>query len=311
MALDLIDFGDGVDTESGDNGFEGGTKINAMFTELYQITDGAGNVTAADGDFTGTLDVADNAYFAKRVAIGGNTDNSFTAISPLLDIYDGNTDASAPTVVGFIGKATYGGTLAPLNLGGAIGGTVTAYNDSVHDIDTLIGLEVGVETTAGGTGAVPTATGLIVKEPVFDGTHAATYTGINLISDLQSGPGDTTDYTLWTGLNIGLMSQDCNEGYGIKLAGVWGDIGVSHGIWLTHDHANHAGTGYGADILFGAGKDASIYYDGTDLAIDSALAGSGTIDFVSQTATAIGGLSLSEYITVKVGGVSKRIALVA
>jgi len=36
MALDLIDFGSGPDTPSGDDLYTGGQKINANFTELDQ-----------------------------------------------------------------------------------------------------------------------------------------------------------------------------------------------------------------------------------------------------------------------------------
>lgn len=64
-------------------------------------------------------------------------------------------------------------------------------------------------------------------------------------------------------------------------------------------------------LLLGAGQDASIYYDGTDLVIDTAEVGTGTLNLLSQTASAITTETLSEYITIKVGGVSKKIAIVA
>jgi len=64
-------------------------------------------------------------------------------------------------------------------------------------------------------------------------------------------------------------------------------------------------------LILGAGDDASIYYDGTDLKISSALVGSGTIDLVNQSASAVTAETLSEYVIIKIGGVSKKIAIIA
>ena len=64
-------------------------------------------------------------------------------------------------------------------------------------------------------------------------------------------------------------------------------------------------------LIFGAAQDASILYDGTDLIISSADVGSGTVDLADQSAAAITGETLSEYVEMKVGGVLKKFALVA
>jgi len=58
---------------------------------------------------------------------------------------------------------------------------------------------------------------------------------------------------------------------------------IKQGIWL-------AGDGVGSDIVFGAGKDAHIYYNNTDLVIDSQLVGSGDVLFPNDNqALALGG----------------------
>ena len=81
------------------------------------------------------------------------------------------------------------------------------------------------------------------------------------------------------------------------------------GIGLLSDGAT--GTYTGGNLYLGAGKDAEIYYDGTDLCIGSALVGSGTINLTDHTASSITTETLSEYITIKVNGTSKKIAIVA
>ena len=79
---------------------------------------------------------------------------------------------------------------------------------------------------------------------------------------------------------------------------------ITEGIYLNGD-------GIGADIVFGAGRDANIYYDGTDLVIDAALKGTGTLNLISQAANAITTETLNEYVTIKINGVNKKIAIVA
>ncbi len=64
-------------------------------------------------------------------------------------------------------------------------------------------------------------------------------------------------------------------------------------------------------VTFGYGDNSAIGYNGTDFVIDTALVGSGTLDLVSQSVTTISTETLSEYVTIKIGGVSKKIAIVA
>jgi len=54
--------------------------------------------------------------------------------------------------------------------------------------------------------------------------------------------------------------------------------GTATGIWLAGDDA-------GADIVFGAGQDASIYYNASDLVIDPALTGSGRVNIQANGLT--------------------------
>lgn len=61
----------------------------------------------------------------------------------------------------------------------------------------------------------------------------------------------------------------------------------------------------------GASNQASIGYDGTDLVINSQESGSGSINLSAQSASSITTETLSEYVTIKIGGVSKKIAIVA
>ena len=73
---------------------------------------------------------------------------------------------------------------------------------------------------------------------------------------------------------------------------------------LFHFHDN-------TKLVLGTGDDSEIYYNGTDLIVDTNVVGSGTLDLAGQSASAITTEGLSEYVTIKIGGVSKKIAIVA
>ena len=64
-------------------------------------------------------------------------------------------------------------------------------------------------------------------------------------------------------------------------------------------------------LELGTGGDARIYYDATDLIIDSQVVGSGTVDLAGQSYSALSGESVTGYFTMKIGGVSRKIAIVA
>jgi len=100
-------------------------------------------------------------------------------------------------------------------------------------------------------------------------------------------------------------------------SGLWIDGITSatnnYGIVLNGDITAGSSTDLGGAAVFGAGKDSSIGDDGTDLVIDTDVqtAGSRTINLVSQSSSAITTETLSEYVIFKIGGVSKKFAIVA
>lgn len=63
-------------------------------------------------------------------------------------------------------------------------------------------------------------------------------------------------------------------------------------------------------LILGTGQDAEIYYDGTDLVLDSAVVGSGVLRY--GTYTTLGSETLAGYITIKdSGGTTRKLAVIA
>jgi len=79
---------------------------------------------------------------------------------------------------------------------------------------------------------------------------------------------------------------------------VWAQDGLSFGCGIIVETCSHAGVYLAGDtvkdcVMFGAGKDASIYYDGTDLIVEPDLVGSGNLKIN-------GGLNTTEGVKRKV-----------
>ena len=153
-----------------------------------------------------------------------------------------------------------------------------------YDYIVLGGAITATEYDPGGIGSIP-----IYDEKMINLTGGATRT-------IYAGSG----------------SSSINQ-YGIYLSGFGTQSGLIAGDSVYALYANgglfhfHDNT----KLLLGTADDSEIYYNGTDLIIDSNVVGSGTIDLAGQSASAITTETLSEYVTIKIGGVSKKIAIVA
>lgn len=87
----------------------------------------------------------------------------------------------------------------------------------------------------------------------------------------------------------------------------------SETVALTIDESQHLHLPFdNKRIYFGTAKDASIYYDGTDLVIDPQLVGSGTID-IKMSATDVGSATgntcqdFEEYFVIQLNGTAYRV----
>lgn len=95
------------------------------------------------------------------------------------------------------------------------------------------------------------------------------YGSYNKIYQLSlNDPSTVLSYGEFIEIKDGKISGSVMESTGIWIDYIQG--AVKRGIVLNQD-------GAGGDIVFGAGQDSRIYYDGTNLHIDAALVGSGTI----------------------------------
>lgn len=65
------------------------------------------------------------------------------------------------------------------------------------------------------------------------------------------------------------------------------------------------------EAAFGTESDATIVYNGTDLLMDTAAVGSGTLDLVSQTTSAITTETVTDFVEIKIGGVLTKLAVVS
>jgi len=133
-----------------------------------------------------------------------------------------------------------------------------------YDFLKLGGPVTGIEFDAGGTGSLPTYDEIMV-----------TLTG-GVTRNIIAGAGSGS-------LNqVGLKLA----GFGVKSGLIAGDSGyafIADGGTFSHKYdydAAHTATGFGA-LLFGAGEDAGIGYDGTDFVIETDLVGTGTLKTTS------------------------------
>lgn len=161
-----------------------------------------------------------------------------------------------------------------------------------------------------------------------DDTSVNTYTQIVLGGEASVGDFGFTAptyleemITLQGGCSRPLGTTGSVTQKGLKFTGfgtgVTGLIGGTDSCYAMHANGGLFAHAYDYNpatynaLTFGASEDAGIGYNGTDLEIDTQLVGTGTLDLSSQTATAITTETLSEYVTIKIGGVAKKIAIVA
>ena len=284
MAQQTINVGTVANDGTGDPGRDAFIKVNDNFTEIYTVSlNSSGTVDGTDQLFTG------------HVAIGGNA--SVSAVKPLIIDEEismpsgvfGAIDSIITAVGGNIAAQPSGISLSILidNLGAfSIPSGINAVNtvtaNQASNLLRVNGYLSQLKSDSGFAFNMGNCAHFDIRGGSYSGGKPVTETGI-VVANLGK-PGMTTAM----GIEVTKQASATNN-LGIVLSG----------------------DGIGADIVFGQGNDANIYYDGTDLAIDTALAGSGTLDLVSQTASAITTETLNEYITIKIGGVSKKIAIVA
>lgn len=105
--------------------------------------------------------------------------------------------------------------------------------------------------------------------PTYTCTDAACFEA-NWIPSTTSG--SVTNSYLFKGYFTGSSNLDTTNFYGLYLPGILSGATNKYGIVLLSDDA-----GWGA-TWFGAGKDAKIYYDGTNMIINPRVVGSGYLD---------------------------------
>ena len=230
MALDLIDLGD---TGTPDGGKEGGVKINAMFTELY---------------------------------------NFLTSWLKL----DGSTSMDANKAITF----------------------------------TSDGLSIGPSVTDGN--GFPAIESSYTEIELGSSGDETIYFNYNKGTKLNFGDSTNRQNINWY-LNEALalgVNFDFGSGvqmrYSINLIGAkkymrFGTTGLA-GIQFRDD----------SEIALGNSADAIIKYDdaSTDLQIDTQNSGSGTLDLVSQSVTALAGETVTDYVEIKIAGVLTKLAVV-
>ena len=84
------------------------------------------------------------------------------------------------------------------------------------------------------------------------------------------------DFTAIYGIKMDLGGSECDNAYGIWMSNISGSADAAYGIVIDEDDIG---------LTLGAGQDASIFYDGTDLHIDSQVVGSGHIVLDSPKTT--------------------------
>jgi len=234
-----------------------------------------GDTSTGDYDFT-----AGNLTTTGHVAIGGVVDLRYLLHLPYTKSV-GALDASRAFNVNMDITATanntkqHAGFMVDVDLQGTKNYTATAGYGG------LVGAQF--TTRGSGSGTIAEATGFAVYHSQTAGTLTS-YTGIAI-----ANPGHAGIITNVTGIWLAGFSAGTNNS----------------GIVIDGDNA-------GGDIIFGAGQDSSIYYDGNDLVLDPQLVGSGTIDIKIAPTTGLASNSLvpfscTAYFTIELNGVAYKI----
>ena len=263
MAINLVNLGTGEDTGDGDKGRVAFGKTNGMFTELYTVT--AKSVTALQAD--GSVDSTGDQKFRGHVGVGSGFDTTSIEANKTFTInetYDNPTERTygsqiSHTISG-IGDTrdhlaqefsiTVSADAGQPFTGDLIGARYAPLADS-GTASLMIGGESFIVTT-GGTitdGRSFQSAGLIVTGTIVDyvGYYATAVTNVVGTAPVNISSLYIEKQTVGTGSN--------------------------HGLVL-------AGDDLGADIIFGAGQDVAMHFDGTNMTLE----GTG-IAAVASTAT--------------------------
>ena len=230
-------------------------------------------------NITGTLTRTDNT---------GLTGTSFA----LTDSYVGSTSTVLNAnyslvhtgVVGGTGIKSLFGLISAIRLNGSTEAGANLTRAQVYAADTFFGNSaassenyniINVNLFAGQVSMTPSHTGnvtitnfdlIILGLNIEDAAGTWSITDFNSIKITDAVPGASFTVTNQTGIQIVKQTSTAN----------------SIGLWLNGD-------GTGADVAFGAGKDAKIYYDGVDLVINPRAVGTGVVDLLYAGDTTVGG----------------------
>lgn len=187
------------------------------------------------------------------------------------------------------------------------GSTAKSTLEIFQDTSVTSGAIKGIFCTVEGLPSGPSSASFFGLDASCKQLGPQDYTGAGIAGTYISAVGGSGDKTLavgvrtkiskdgtgnlTTGISLEVTSPDDNNGtfdnnYGIYVnsqnANLTTDINA--GLWLERSinaTANYGivldGDGLGSDISWGDGQDAKMYYDGTDLIIDSALVGTGAV----------------------------------
>lgn len=122
---------------------------------------------------------------------------------------------------------------------------------------------------------------------------------------IVDGGGTITSLTWFKAGNPGITSGTYENITGMWLGPFTTGTVSNYGCILDTD-------GIGGALILGASQDAAIYYNATDIVIDPALVGSGTVDIkiaptTGQAATSLVPFACTAYLTIKLNGVAYKV----
>lgn len=214
-----------------------------------------------------------NTQYAFEIGARGSTGGSRSLYALNFDARYTGSGAQTGSIIGVNGQIYNTGTG---NSGTSAGLWGRLYLATNANATTYIGMWTSGYVVNGNTGEVGAYYGH--KDEGFDaGTTGSA----------------TSAYTLYGASHQG----DVQYAYGIRLQPQTVGTSLNIGIDLHGDCDCDTDNNCGSAIVFGAGQDATIGYDGTDLIINTALVGSGVLRF--GTHTGLSTETLSGYITIK------------
>jgi len=267
MALDLIDLGD---IGAPDGGKEGGTKINAMFTELYTISlNSSGTVDGTDQLFTGHVGIGGGAAVGTDAVLTISEtlqDDAANKVAQDFHVVFSGSQTIGKGLVAFNGWAVYEATPV-VEIGSVTGLVFFSVHDSAADLNNVIGAVIKAGT-AFAAGEVKTELTALVLENSINTTSGT----IAYSTGLSVANFGSTNVTNAYGLYMTKQSLATNN-YGISLAG----------------------DNLGSDISFGASQDVRQHFNGSQLEFE----GSG----IAHTATPV---TNDGYVEIAINGVTHK-----